>query len=387
MIFPADDMIADAPRATPLYAAAASVSKANIWTSVNGWSLARVFTSVEKEYNAVRNGAAIADLGALFRYAVRGSEAAQQLSRITTVPAPSLDVGDSARGLILDDEGCVLDLAEVSRLSGDLFLLTTPTSHARRLQLAARGLDAVGEDITESVAAIGIFGPRASEVLGAAGMKNPGDDVAASGMVRGVETAARPIQFGATDGVELVFPASEALTIWDRLMRRGKVGPIGLDAMEILRIESGAPRPGVDFIAADRPGSGMRRTPAEIGLPHLAPLDRGWYSGRRGLRHVATRPQHRLVTLSIDDDRSVPGAGVFAKGKPVGRITSCTWSPAIKRVVAFADMSRPTGRNDYEISIPSQVDGRVAAKLYETAESALARAFREAHGAATESRR
>jgi glycine cleavage system T protein (aminomethyltransferase) len=381
MIFPAEDMIVDSPRATPLYAAAASASEANIWTSVNGWSLARVFTSVEKEYHAAKNSAAIADLGALSRWAVRGREAAQFLSRITTAPAPRLGVGESARGLILDGDGGVLDLAEVSRLSDDLFLLTTPTAHARRLQLGARGVDALGEDICEAVAAIGVFGPRASEVLSAAGMKMPGEDVAASAVVRGVETAARPIQFGALAGVELIFPAADALTIWERLVRRGKAGPIGLDAMEILRIESGAPRPGVDFVAADHPGTATRRTPAEIGLPHLAPLDRGWYNGRRGLRYVATQPERRLVTLSIDDERSMPGAAVFAGGKPVGRITSCAWSPAIKRVVAFADVARPVGAKAYEIAVPAPREGRVAAKLYETPESALAKAFRQAQDA------
>jgi len=387
MIFPAEDMIADSPRATPLYAAAASASEANIWTSVNGWSLARVFTSVEKEYHAARTNAAIADLGALSRWAVRGREAAQFLSRITTAPAPRLGVGDSARGLILDDDGGVLDLAEVSRLSDDLFLLTTSTCHTRRLQLAARGVDATAEDISEAVAALGVFGPRASEVLGAAGMKTPGDDVAASAVVRGVETAARPIQFGALPGVELIFPADDALTIWERLVRRGKAGAIGLDAMEIFRIESGAPRPGVDFVSADHPGAATRRTPAEIGLPHLAPLDRGWYNGRRGLRYVASAPQRRLATLSIDDERSMPGAAVYSGGKAVGRITSCAWSPAIKRVVAFADISRPAEAKDFEIAVPAPGEGRVAAKLYETPESALATAFREAQNAAANLRR
>ena len=58
-----------------------------------------------------------------------------------TAPALSLSPGESARGLILDDEGGVMDLAEVSRLGDDLFLLTTPSPQPRALQLAMRGLD------------------------------------------------------------------------------------------------------------------------------------------------------------------------------------------------------------------------------------------------------
>ena len=386
MIFPAADIIADTPRPTPLFSATASTSDANVWTSVNGWSAARVMTSIESEYAVAKASAVVADLGPIARYAVRGEDAAAFLSRVTTAPAQRLDPGDSARGLILDDRGGVIDLAEVSRLSSDLFLLTTPTAHARRMKIAARGMAAIADDITEQIAVLGVFGPEASEALSAAGLKMPGDIVAASGMVRGVETAARPIQFGALPGVELIFPKEEALTVWGRLLRRGKVTPIGLDALEILRLESGAPRPGVDFIAADRARPGGARTPLELGLAHLAPLDRGGFNGRRGLRKLALEPKRQLITLSIDDEASMPGAAVFAEGKAVGRITSCAWSPAIKRVVAFADISASCAETDYEIAVPAPADGRVAARVFETAESALALDFRRSQSGATDFR-
>ncbi len=386
MIFPAEDIAATAPRATPLFSAAASASSANVWTSINGWSVARVMSATEQEYAEAKKDAVITDLGPMARYAVRGAEGAAFLARMTTAPAQMLDPGDSARGLILDDYGGVIDLAEVSRLSHDLFLLTTPRPHARRLQLAARGMDAAAADITEQVAVLGIFGPKASEALSAAGLKMPGDVIAASGMVRGVETAARPIQFGALPGIELIFPKEEALTVWDRLTRRTKALPIGLDALEILRLESGAPRPGVDFIAADRARPGGARTPGELGLAHLAPLDRGWFNGRRGIRRGAIAPARRLVSLSIDDDASAPGAAVFAGDKAVGRITSCAWSPGIKRVIAFADIAAATAGVNFDISVPAPADGRVAARLYETAESALAADFRIAQSSATDFR-
>ena len=386
MILPATDIFADAPRPTPLYSAVASVSDANVWTSVNGWSVPSIITSVEEEYATAKKSAVVADLGPISRYAVRGEDASGFLARITTAPARQLDIGDSARGLILDDRGGVIDLAEVSRLSEDLFLLTTPTAHARRLQVAARGMDAIADEITEQVAVLGVFGPEASEALSAAGLKMPGDIVAASGMVRGVETAARPIQFGALPGIELIFPKEEALTVWGRLLRRGKVTPIGLDALEALRLESGAPRPGLDFVAADRARDGGERTPLELGLAHLAPLDRGGFNGRRGLRRQSLRPKRRLVSLTIDDEVSVPGATVYAGGKSIGRITSCAWSPANKRVIAFADIAADSFQSDYEIAAPAPAEGRVAARLFETAESVLSLDFQRSQSNATEFR-
>ncbi len=379
MIFPGEDIFADAPRPTPLFAAVASASEANLWTSINGWTAARVYTSVSEEYEAAKSTAALADLGPLTRYAVRGADAAEFLGRLTTAPSAGLQVGESARGLMLEDSGSVIDLAEVSRLSVDLFLLTLPTAHGRRVRLAARGLKVDTDDISGQVAALGVFGPQTQGVLNAAGLKSVNETMAASGVLRGVETAARPIQFGALPGVELIFPKDEALTIWERIMRRGAGAPIGLDALEILRLESGAPRPGVDFIAADRASGGAdgarARTPEELGLAHLAPLDRGWFNGRRGLRARAGKPDRRLISLSIDDEKSMPGAAVFNDGKAVGRVTSCAWSPSRKRVIAFADVAATSHGKDYEISVPSPAEGRVAATRFETAESALAKAF------------
>lgn len=395
MIFPGEDVFVEAPRPTPLFAAVASASEANLWTSINGWTAARVYSSLSEEYEAAKSTAALADLGPLTRYAVRGGDASDFLARLTTAPGAGLQVGESARGLMLDDAGAVIDLTEVSRLSEELYVLTTPAAHGRRVQLAARGMNVGVDDISEQIAALGVFGPQTASVLAAAGLKSVNETVAASGVLRGVETAARPIQFGALPGVELIFPKEEALTIWERIMRRGAGKPIGLDALEVLRLESGTPRPGVDFVRADRAAGAaddlQGRSPEELGLAHLAPLDRGWFNGRRGLRARAGKPLRRLISLSIDDEKSVPGAAVFQAGKLAGRVTSCAWSPASKRVIAFADVEVSSYGKDYEISVPSPAEGRVAGRLLETAESALARAFaseqRQSVGAATDFRR
>ena len=375
MIFPVDDVVADRPAATPLYAAAASVSAANLWTSINGFAAARVYESVEAEYRAAKDGAVIADYGPLSRYAVRGDEAAVLLSRVATAPALSLSVGESARGLLLDDEGGVIDLAEVSRLADDLFLMTTPSPQPRALQLAARGVDVQVEDISRVVAAIGVLGAEANAALSASGLKIPGDHVAASAVLRGVETAARPMQFGALPGAELLFPAGDALTIWERLMRRSHVKPIGLDAMEILRIESGAPRPGADFPTATPRRGARRPLPSEIGLPHLAPLDAGWFNGRRALRFGTPSLGRYLVTLAIDADRVLVGATVKVAGGAQGRITSAAWSPAARRVLAFASIEPGARGNRNEISVIDASGQDCPARILETAEGRLAQTF------------
>lgn len=374
MMFPADDPVTDDPRPTALFSAAASAATANSWTSVNGWSVARVYSSVAEEYNAAHTEAAVADIGPVVRYTVRGAEAALFLQRVVSAPVAALEPGESVRGLMIDDEGFVVDLAEAARLGGDLYLLSTSRRHARRLQLGVRGLAAAIEEITEHVAAMAILGPSAREAAASAGFDLMSEKLAAQSRVRGVELSVRPVSYGALAAVEVIFPFEEALTLWERLRRAAKPKPIGLDALEIIRIEGGLPRPGVDFEGAETAAAEHKRTPDSLGLAHLAPLGRSWFSGRRALRDAGAAPR-RLVGLGIDADRVLPGAQVYGKkGAAVGRITSCAFSPRMKRVVAFADVVTEAVGGALEVDAQGPGAGRAAASALETAESRRAAA-------------
>lgn len=375
MMFPADDPVTDDPRPTALFSAAASAACANSWTSVNGWSVARVYSSVAEEYNEAHTEAAVADIGSVVRYTVRGADAGLFLQRVVSAPIGALEAGESVRGLMVDDEGFVVDIAEAARLGDDLYLLSTSRRHARRLQLGVRGLEAAVEEITEHVAAMAIIGPTSREAAAAAGFDLMSEKLAAQSRVRGVELSVRPVAYGALAAVEVIFPFDEGLTLWERLRRAAKPRPIGLDALEIIRIEGGMPRLGVDFQGAESAtAADQKRTPQSLGLAHLAPLDRSWFSGRRALRG-ASPSTRRLVGLGVDADRVQAGALVYGrKGMAVGRITSCGFSPRMKRIVAFADIAADM------IDVPLEVDcqppgqGRAPAGLLETAESRRAAA-------------
>lgn len=384
MNFPAEDQDRKEPRATPLYAATASLSASNSWTSVNGWAAARVYTTSADEYRAASEDAALVDLGALCRYTLRGGGAAALLARLTTTPVGDLAVAESGRGLILDQDGFVVDFADLTRLSGDLFLLTTTMPIDRRLQLAARGFAVEVSNIGAMVAALGLVGPAARDAAAAAGIDVLSADATAQGRVRGVELAIRATSFGAAPGVEIIYPAEDALVIWERLRRKRPLPAAGLDALEVLRIEGGAPRFGVDVLSADRAPAAARRLPTEIGLPHLAPPNRAWFNGRRAMR-LAPAPPRFLVVLTVDADAVAPGATIFANGDAAGRVTSSAFSPRLRRAVAFAEIAaRALGA---PLEAATGPGARAPARLHETAESGRAASFRDAQRAATESRR
>lgn len=372
MIFTIDDQSSDAPRSTALFSATAAACEANLWTSVNGLSVARVFTAVNDEYNAAVSDVAVTDFGAAFHYSIRGPQAATIIARATSAPAMWMDAGDAGRGLALDSNGFVQDLVDVACMAKDLFLLSSSLPLSRMLQLSARGLDASYENLARNVAALGVLGPGARGALEKAGYKNLPEHGAVSRTMRGVETAIRMIGFGESEGFELIFPQDEALIVWERLIKKGKARPIGLDALEIIRIEGGAPRPRVDFNRSGERSGGW--SPAALGLSHLAPENRGWFGGRRALKS-GEKPLRQLVALQIDADRAAPGASIAANGKPVGRITSCAYSPRRRCVVAMADISALNGGKTYEFSVASNHGESAAARLLATPESALETAY------------
>ena len=366
------------PKPTALYAATASVSIANSWTSVNGWSVPLVYTQLDEEYKSLTEGAGMADFGALCRYVIRGEAAVELLARLTTAPLKNIDVGESARGLIVAASGAVVDIVEVSMLATSMYLLTASQPHARRLQLGARGLDVTVEDITGRVAALAIIGPKAREAAAAAGVDAASENLAAQSVVRGVETAARPVQIGGQQGIEVVYPYKEALTIWERVRRAGAPTPVGLNALEVLRIESGAPRPGVDFVSADEAGADEKKlkSPEGLGLPHLAPLNRAWFNGRRALSDAKALEKNILRVLAVDAPEVSPGAVVFSSGAPAGRITSAAFSPRQRRMVAFADLVAGTEMTALSVASAQDAKTRLPARLLETSEGALADEFR-----------
>ncbi|MEL7486789.1 MAG: glycine cleavage T C-terminal barrel domain-containing protein [Pseudomonadota bacterium] len=170
------------------------------------------------------------------------------------------------------------------------------------------------------------------------------------------------------------------------MRRAAKPTPAGLIALEALRIESGAPRPGVDFPSADDAAAGEPvYSPAALGLPHLAPVNRAWFNGRRALAAGGARAERDVCVVDLDAEETSPGASIYAGGVAVGTITSCAWSPRRRRMLAFVTLPPGARARTLEADGVARDAPRVAARIAATAESGLADAFLAVQEKATES--
>ncbi len=251
------------------------------------------------EHVATRRAAGLFDLTPLRRVEVEGGGALEWLSALCSA---DLDrpVGSAAYTLVLGPRGTVLTDAIVSRLASDRWVvgLGTPVDVAL-LQREAPDDGSVGmRDVTSATCALGMWGPRAADVL--APLVQGGGDTLAFGRfqvreldVAGVPVSVQSVSYVGEPGWELTTTADLGLRLWDLLWESGReLGLVaaGRRAFETLRLDAGYPAAGVDVTAEHAPG------PA--GLGRFAPPAGDEDSGSRV-----------LVRLEVD--------GVVSGGEPV----------------------------------------------------------------------
>ena len=155
---------------TPFHPRTAALMEAQAWRRWAGYVVASSYElSHEREYHAVRSAAALFDVSPLYKYLIRGRDAARLLDRIVTRDVQQCKVGQVLYTPWCDARGKVIDDGTVSRLDEKTFRMTAADPSIRWLHLNASGLEVTIEDVSESTAALSLQGPNARAILELAG--------------------------------------------------------------------------------------------------------------------------------------------------------------------------------------------------------------------------
>jgi hypothetical protein len=119
----------------------------------------------DREYNAIRNAAALIDISPLFKYRVTGRDAARLVDRVVTRDVPKMAVGQVAYTHWCDGDGKVIDDGTVSRLQENVYRWTAADPSLRWIRENSLGLDAQVEDVSEQTAAVALQGPTSRDIL------------------------------------------------------------------------------------------------------------------------------------------------------------------------------------------------------------------------------
>jgi aminomethyltransferase len=320
----------------------------------------------EHEYNAIRNSSALIDISPLFKYHVTGSDASKFVNRVISRDINKVSVDQVIYCCWCDPDGKVIDDGTITRLGENDYRWTAADPSLRWFQQNALGLNVKIDDISEQTAALALQGPTSGRLLHAAADANVADLKyfrVTHGKIAGVAVDISRTGYTGDLGFEIWMPWKDAVRVWDKLMSEGEIfdiHPAGMVALDIARIEAGLILIEVDYISSKKAMiESQRYSPAEIGLGKLVDLKKETFVGRDALASQEKRvPARSLVGLEINWNEvealydkmgmapQVPSMAsrvavpVYRGGKHVGKATSTTWSPTLKKMIALASVER-----------------------------------------------
>ena len=313
------------------------------------WIRPEHYGNPEAEVRNVRQNVGIIDVTPLGKLDLRGPDVPKLLNLLYTNKWSKLDIGAVRYGVMCSSDGVVLDDGVTGRLEANRYLMTTTSSGAGMvwewvenwLQTGFPNWKVHVTPVTTAYASINIAGPKSRELL--------------SRVVEGVDLSPQAfpymnVRMGKIAGVDNCFmwrigftgelsfeihvPAAYGLYIWETLMNRGLdlgVGPFGVEAQRIMRLEKG-------HLIVGQDTDGMTHA-FSAGLEPLIKLDKEDFVGKTELAWLASRSDYpRLVSIQPQDGSIVPPeASQIVEGNKriMGRITSSRMSPTLGRSICL----------------------------------------------------
>ena len=353
-------------------------------------------THHDHEYSAIRNSAALIDISPLFKYRITGPDATRLVDRIITRDMRKVSIGQVIYTPWCDEHGKVIDDGTVSRLEENVYRWTAADPSLRWFTQNAVGLDVRIEDISETVAALALQGPTSGrllkQVVEDADIANLKYFRVTTGVIAGVPVEVSRTGYTGDLGYEVWMPADDALRVWDALVEHGRafdIKPTGMLALDVARIEAGLLLIDIDFNSSKKALIDEQKySPYEMGLGRLVSLDKGNFVGQKALAEASRRGAPRQIVgleiawpevESIYEKVGLPPAvssiasrvavPVYNNGTQLGKATSTTWSPTLKKMIALAtiksDFAKPGTRVEIEMTVEA-IRHRVGARVMQT---------------------
>jgi aminomethyltransferase len=340
------------------------------WTDWEGWAWAADFGDAVAEHNATRNACNLWDESPLRKWDMRGKDVLALADMLFTNDMSALEIGQVRYGAICDEDGKMIMDGTVFHVAEDhCFSITSYDSDLDWYKKVAsdHGFDVELKDVTAEMPHIQVQGPKARDVLGPI---TEGTDINSLRYFRfiseGVTVGGVPVWLSRTGysgelGFELYCKPDDASELWNAVLRAGEqhgLKPIGLSAIETLRIESGLLFPDIDYFP-------HQTDPFEVRLDNVIKLETGNdFVGRDALKRIDSEGTPRLLTTLRIEGEDVPeyGAAVTADGNEAGIVRSPCTSPTFNEVIAMAAIDRALANEGQRVEV-ALGDGTVGATV------------------------
>ncbi|MGQ0602463.1 MAG: aminomethyltransferase family protein, partial [Anaerolineales bacterium] len=348
------------PRPSPFHSRTSALCESHSWQEWSGYLSANMYELEHThEYYAIRTACGLFDLSPLYKYHIHGRDAARLLNRVVTRDVRACAVGQVMYTAWCDDDGQIIDDGTLARLAADSFRLTAADPTYHWLKENAVRLDVRIDDVSDSIAALSLQGPTSRAILDSIS-NSPISDLRYFRLIQ-TTLAGIPVTLSRTGytgdlGYEIWTEPQYAERLWDTLMEAGqayRLRAMGYQAMDMTRIEAGLLLINVDFYSASKTLFAIQKSsPLELGLGWTVKLEKDYFVGQRALqREHARGPAWATVGLEV----SLPAlealyrsfgmplympahawstaVPVYANGQQIGKATSGTWSPILKKSI------------------------------------------------------
>jgi len=317
-----------------------------------GWDMPIQYQGTMSEHQAVRQRVGVFDLSHLGKVEVRGDGAHDALQHALSNDLDRLTVPGAAQyTLCLTDDGGIVDDLIVYR-EDDGYLLVPNAANWPKVADAVRASDPGRAEVVPrpDIAVVAVQGPRAPELVGQVFPVSADLPYMHLAPATYRDAPARVCRTGYTGerGFELLVPGEVAPALWEELFERGVplgVAPVGLGGRDTLRLEMGYALHGND-ISTDT-------DPFEARLGWAVAMAKGDFRGRQALAARKEAGPKRLLVGLRSEDRLIPrhGMAVYDGDRPVGEVTSGTFSPTLRQGIAMAYVLPDVAAKDTRLQV------------------------------------
>jgi aminomethyltransferase len=290
-------------------------------------------SGITAEHKSVRERCGVFDVSHMGEFVVRGPQAIEFVTYLTTNDVAALKVGQVQYSTILNERGTIEDDCLVYRMPDRVMLVVNASNREKDWHHLSRfrgRFDATLDDVSDDIALLALQGPLAEQILAQVtdvDLPSVAYYHFTEGTLAGAPCIVSRTGYTGEDGFELYHDAQHASQIWNALLGSGKVTPCGLGARDTLRLEAGLALYGNDIDDTV--------TPLEAGLGWLVKLQKGDFVGRDALvRQKEVGIPRRLVGFTTSE-RAIPRHGypVLHNGRPADVVRSGTMSPTLGKPI------------------------------------------------------
>jgi aminomethyltransferase len=284
---------------------------------------------ITAEHHAVRKHCGVFDVSHMGEFLVKGPQAIEFVTFVTSNDVAALNVGQVHYSAILTEQGTFVDDCLVYRYPDHLMMVVNGSNKDKDLAHIQQYLgrfDATLEDVSDDIGLLAVQGPEAQDILKAL---TPADLDAikyywfTETTVAGIPMTLSRTGYTGEDGFELYHSAKDSAKLWAALMATGRITPAGLGCRDSLRLEMGMALYGNDIDDTI--------TPLEAGLGWMVKMKKGDFVGRAALEaQKAAGVTRKLVGFTFEE-KAIPRHGypVFVDGAPSGVVMSGVMSPSV----------------------------------------------------------